>query len=131
MRYVTIDKFTELSGLSRRAITNYIGSGIWVEEREYRKAPDGKTLIDVEGCQRWVEGRAIALEQSDAHSAPTVAPYAFTPDTLAERWGVSGATIRSLIRSKQLRFIRIGRQYRIRPEHVEEYERQSQVQLVR
>ena len=47
---------------------------------------------------------------------------AFTPLTLADHWGVSSATVRNLINAKSLRAFRVGRQYRIRREAVEEYE---------
>jgi excisionase family DNA binding protein len=47
---------------------------------------------------------------------------AHTPETLGRLWGVSAATVRNLVRSKKLKAFRIGRQIRIRPEHVEEYE---------
>lgn len=48
--------------------------------------------------------------------------YAFTPESLADRWEVCPATVRNLVRQGALRAFRIGRQIRIRPEAVEEYE---------
>jgi excisionase family DNA binding protein len=51
-----------------------------------------------------------------------VVRYAYTPETLAEQWEVSSATVRNIIRAGQLRAFRIGRQIRIRPEAVTEYE---------
>ncbi|MFI4975056.1 MAG: hypothetical protein ACHP84_11000 [Caulobacterales bacterium] len=36
--------------------------------------------------------------------------YAFTPESLAERWEVSAATVRSLVRTGDLRAFRVGRQ---------------------
>jgi len=51
--------------------------------------------------------------------------YAFTAETLAERWEVSSATVRNLVRAGALRAFRVGRQIRIRPEAVEEYECQT------
>ena len=55
-------------------------------------------------------------------------PYAYTPETLAEQWDVSSATVRNLVRAGQIRAFRIGRQIRIRPEAVTEYEeRQCQI----
>jgi excisionase family DNA binding protein len=50
-------------------------------------------------------------------------PYAYTPESLAERWDVSAATVRTLVREGRLRAFRVGRQIRIRPEWVEEFER--------
>lgn len=46
----------------------------------------------------------------------------FTPETLAERWGVSAQTIRNEIARGALPAFRIGRAYRIRAETVEEIE---------
>ena len=50
---------------------------------------------------------------------------AFTPETLGNYWGVSAATVRNLVRDGALRAFKVGRQIRIRPEAVEEYECQS------
>ena len=59
LRYVTIRKFAELSGYSEDAIRAKIRDGIWRMDLEWRKAPDGRILIDVDGYQRWVEGESI------------------------------------------------------------------------
>ena len=37
----------------------------------------------------------------------------FSPDTLADRWGCSSATVRAMIRAGDLDAFRIGRLYRI------------------
>lgn len=37
----------------------------------------------------------------------------YTPETLAERWLVSGETVRSLCRQRALRHFRVGRMIRI------------------
>ena len=47
---------------------------------------------------------------------------AFTAESLAELWGVSAATVRTLVRKKELKAFRVGRQIRIRPEAVLDYE---------
>lgn len=49
-------------------------------------------------------------------------PYAYTPESLAELWHVSSATVRNLVRDRKLKAFRVGRQIRIRPEAVGEYE---------
>ncbi len=47
----------------------------------------------------------------------------YTPDTLADRWGCSGKTVRLLIEAGKLRAFRVGeRLIRIPAEAVEEYE---------
>lgn len=51
---------------------------------------------------------------------------AYSPQTLAEHWGVSSATVRNLIRRGDLKAFRIGRQLRVRPEWVETYERERE-----
>lgn len=46
----------------------------------------------------------------------------FTPDTLAERWGCSGETVRAMIRGGRLPAFIVGRSYRISAATVEAYE---------
>lgn len=53
--YVTIRKFSELTGYSEEAVRAKIKDGTWLEGRVFRKAPDGRILISVEGYQSWVE----------------------------------------------------------------------------
>jgi len=55
LRYVTIAKFAAESGYTEDAIRTKIRDGIWREDLEWRKAPDGRVLIDVDGYHRWVE----------------------------------------------------------------------------
>lgn len=57
VRYVLIERYAELSGYTPKAIRLKIERGVWLEGRQYRKAPDGHIMIDVEGVERWVEGR--------------------------------------------------------------------------
>lgn len=56
-RYVTVDLAARLTGYTAKAIRRKIGDGIWREGREWRKAPDGRVLISLDGYTRWVEGR--------------------------------------------------------------------------
>jgi hypothetical protein len=60
MRYVRINLFAQQSGFTEKAIRRKIEDGIWVQNREYRRAPDGALLIDVEGYEKWVEGNQAA-----------------------------------------------------------------------
>ncbi|NKE68912.1 excisionase [Ramlibacter sp. RBP-2] len=48
--------FCLASGYSPKAVYRKIERGDWVQGREYRKAPDGRILIDYEGVQRWITG---------------------------------------------------------------------------
>ena len=56
--YVTIGAAAIATGLTEKAIHRKIESGVWLEHREWRRAPDGRLYISVRGYQDWVEGRA-------------------------------------------------------------------------
>lgn len=47
----------------------------------------------------------------------------YTPDSLAERWGVSAETVRQLVKRGELPGFRVGRMIRIPVQAVEEFER--------
>lgn len=66
LRYVTIEKFAEASGYSAKAIRRKIEDGVWIETRQYRRAPDGRILIDVQGVEAWAEGQ----QGPSNHSGP-------------------------------------------------------------
>ena len=55
VRFVTIEKMAELTGYTHKAIEKKIDNGIWKHGNEWRKAPDGRRLVDVEGYNTWVE----------------------------------------------------------------------------
>jgi hypothetical protein len=57
--YVTIPVAAAMTGYSVKAIRRKIEAGVWLEGREFRRAPDGHVLISVKGYELWVErGRA-------------------------------------------------------------------------
>ena len=58
LRYVTISKFAEESGYSEEAIRAKIKAGVWLMDVVWKKAPDGRVLIDVEGYADWVEANS-------------------------------------------------------------------------
>jgi len=62
LRYLTIRKFAAESGYSEIAIRSKIHSGIWMLDQVWKKAPDGRVLIDVEGYHKWVEGEYDVLK---------------------------------------------------------------------
>lgn len=55
LRYLTIAKFAAESGYTENAIRTKIRDGIWREGQEWKRAPDGRVLVDVDGYHRWVE----------------------------------------------------------------------------
>lgn len=42
--------------LHAKTIRRKIEEGVWIENRHYRRVPDSRVLIDVEGFKAWVEG---------------------------------------------------------------------------
>jgi hypothetical protein len=56
-RYVRIATFAKMSGYSEQAVRSKIKEGKWIEDREYRRAPDGSLLVDLVGFEKWVERR--------------------------------------------------------------------------
>ena len=59
-RYVLLPKFEQLTGYTVKACERKIAEGVWLEGREFRRAPDGRILMDLEGFERWVEGQRRA-----------------------------------------------------------------------
>lgn len=47
-RYQLIPKFCAESGYTDKAVRRKIEEGVWLEGREYRRAPDGHIVIDAE-----------------------------------------------------------------------------------
>jgi hypothetical protein len=59
-RYVLIPVASVVTGYSGKAIERKIERGDWPEGQVWRRAPDGRILIDLEGYNRWAEGRLRA-----------------------------------------------------------------------
>jgi len=57
--YVQLPLASAITVYSVKAIRRKIETGVWVEGREFVKAPDGHVLISMAGYRRWVE-RAVA-----------------------------------------------------------------------
>ena len=60
-RYVLLPLANLLTGYSVKAMERKIERGDWQEGNVWRRAPDGRILIDVLGYQRWVEGPGAAV----------------------------------------------------------------------
>jgi hypothetical protein len=59
-RYVLLPLANLLTGYSVKAMERKIERGDWQEGKVWRRAPDGRILIDVLGYQRWAEGPRAA-----------------------------------------------------------------------
>jgi len=55
MRYLTIKRFSAESGYTEAAVRSKISEGVWLINVVWRRAPDGRVLIDVVGYEAWVE----------------------------------------------------------------------------
>jgi hypothetical protein len=67
LRYVTISRFATESGYTENAIRSKIRDGIWREGQEWKRAPDGRVLVDVDGYHRWVKtGVALTVRRKTA-----------------------------------------------------------------
>ena len=55
MHYVTIEKFASEHGYTPEACRQKIKSGVWPQGWIWKKAPDGRILICIEGYTLWVE----------------------------------------------------------------------------
>jgi hypothetical protein len=56
-RYVLLPLANVLTGYTVKAIQRKIERGDWQEGKVWRRAPDGRILIDLIGYERWVENR--------------------------------------------------------------------------
>lgn len=54
-RYVLLPLANLVTGYSVKAMERKIERGDWVEGKVWRRAPDGRILIDLTGYQKWVE----------------------------------------------------------------------------
>jgi hypothetical protein len=58
MPYMTIAKFSAESWCTEDVIRAKIKNGVWLESAIWRRAPDGRILIDTQGYETWVKGRS-------------------------------------------------------------------------
>ncbi|MGO9327288.1 MAG: excisionase [Steroidobacteraceae bacterium] len=54
-RYVLLPLANLITGYSVKAMERKIERGDWVEGKVWRRAPDGRILVDLIGYQKWVE----------------------------------------------------------------------------
>lgn len=54
-KYVKLPLFEALTGYTEKAVRRKIEEGVWIEGREFVRAPDGHVLASMEGFYKWVE----------------------------------------------------------------------------
>ena len=59
VRHVTIKKFSEETGYTVNAIYQKIKRRDWLEGSVWKRAPDGRVLIDKEGYEKWVNEQEL------------------------------------------------------------------------
>ena len=64
VHWVTIDKFSDLTGYTADAVRSKIKRGDWLEGQIWVKAPDGRILIDTEGYEKWVVTSQVCESQA-------------------------------------------------------------------
>ncbi|BDT66478.1 hypothetical protein os1_06410 [Comamonadaceae bacterium OS-1] len=52
------------TGYSQKAVRKKIETGVWLEGHEYRRAPDNRIVIDMEGFEKWVKGERRLVRSS-------------------------------------------------------------------
>ncbi len=55
-RYVLLPLASLLTGYSVKAMERKIERGDWQQDKIWRRASDGRIVIDLVGYQKWVEG---------------------------------------------------------------------------
>jgi len=57
-QWVTVKRFSEISGYTPKAIYIKIQRGVWISDIHFRKAPDGRIFLDCAALQSWIKGEA-------------------------------------------------------------------------
>ena len=73
-RYVLLPVANLLTGYSVKAMERKIERGDWLEGKVWKRAPDGRIVIDVVGYQRWIEGPRAAVHREKIESQKAQLP---------------------------------------------------------
>jgi hypothetical protein len=55
LQWVLIPVFCSLTGYSDKAVRRKIETGVWLQGKHYRKAPDGHVTMNLQEYYKWVE----------------------------------------------------------------------------
>jgi hypothetical protein len=86
-RYVLLPLANLLTGYSVKAMERKIERGDWQEGKVWKRAPDGRIVIDVLGYQRWVESPkpAVASHSRGPEGQRTSLPVQMDPALKREK----------------------------------------------
>jgi hypothetical protein len=56
-KYVLLPVAEAITGYTIKAIERKIERGDWIEGKIWIRAPDGRILLNIQGFEKWVEGR--------------------------------------------------------------------------
>lgn len=59
-RYVTIKGAAIAMGLTEEAIRKRVERGVWLENVQWRRSPDGRIWIDLKAIEAWIESKGAA-----------------------------------------------------------------------
>jgi len=54
LEWVLIPAFAALTGYTEKAIRRKIEDGVWLENKHYKKAPDGRITMNLQEYYKWV-----------------------------------------------------------------------------
>lgn len=60
IEWVLIPAFCALTGYTKRAVETKIYRGVWIEGVHYKKAPDGRIVMNLGAYNEWVSGEPSA-----------------------------------------------------------------------
>jgi hypothetical protein len=55
LQYVLMPVFCALTGYTEKAVRRKLEDGVWIEGKQYRKAPDGRITMNLQEYYKWVE----------------------------------------------------------------------------
>jgi hypothetical protein len=57
MKWKTLEKFSDESGMTQESIRALKKKGVWIEKLHWVKAANGRIFINVGAVEKWIEGK--------------------------------------------------------------------------
>lgn len=55
VEWVLLPMFCSLTGYTEKAVRRKIEDGVWLQGKQFRKAPDGRITMNIQEYYKWVE----------------------------------------------------------------------------